>query len=60
MRLTDLQDGTEAPNMSPISCPKFESSHQWKHISTDHVGLEPEDVEFGMQVIRRCRSSLER
>ena len=39
---------------------KSESSHQWKHISTDHVGLEPEDVEFSMQVIRRCRSSLER
>ena len=39
---------------------KSESSHMWKHISTDHVGLEPEDVEFGMQVIRRCRSSLER
>ena len=39
---------------------KSESSHQWKHISTDHVGLEPEDVEFGLQVIRRCRSSLER
>ena len=39
---------------------KSESSHQWKHISTDHGGLEPEDVEFGMQVIRRCRSSLER
>jgi len=39
---------------------KSDSSHQWKHISTDHVGKEPEDVEFGMQVIRRCRSSLER
>merc|ERR1712218_295756 len=39
---------------------KSDSSHQWKHISTDHGGKEPEDVEFGMQVIRRCRSSLER
>ena len=30
---------------------KSDSSHQWKHISTDHVGLEPEDVSSA------CRSS---
>merc|ERR1712218_515058 len=49
-----------APEHIADKLSKSESSHQWKHISTDHVGLEPGDVEFGMQVIRRCRASLER